>query len=467
MPVLRGIGEGLEKALNVALSGFLGDVVTYATNPAQAHRVRQVVETDLKFFHARPEVSHIHVFAHSQGTPITFETLFNHLPGTYRGKVKTYVTIGSVLSYYNQVNAVLDKSYVPRFPVRSYPKDFAGGFKWMNFWNLADPITEFYGLDEYNLVEEAPVFSLTKEERPKPISLNASLSKTKRDPVGTTNIKTRTTLENHAEYWGNQDHVHIPFVLRVLGVWRPQQWNPETLKTLKLFGLRHYSYVSLWWALWTVVFLTLFYYNTLFTTWLVDSSPLAQGLADLVPRTLAGLLKSQDDKLLGALQALALSYTREILAVITMLAVPAIVALPFAGLAYILSVVVGAIAYKRPVTPEEKAAYVQRFYEETFFQGPQAQSETPFPNSLKPLFDECRAAFSNPGVVVEEVVADDDKVVAWLTLNGLHDKSGFRGAALDNQQHLFTATITHHVEDSKIKDASCEVHYHWHRTKYP
>ncbi len=474
VPVLRGIGEGLEKALSVALSGFLGDVVTYATNPAQAHRVRQVVETDLKFFHDRPEVSHIHVFAHSQGTPITFEMLFNHLPANYRRKVKTYVTIGSVLSYYNQVNDVLDKSYIRRFPVQPYPKDFAEGFKWMNFWNLADPITEFYGLDEYNLVEEAPVFALEEGERPRPISLDASLSKTKRHPVSPANIKTRATLENHAEYWGNQDHVHIPLALRVLGVGRPQQWNPETLKTLKLFGLRHYSYVSLWWALLTVVFLTLFYYNIRLAGGLVDSIPFKQGLTDLISAAIENLSESQGETVRAILtatgllaQAVALRYSQEILAAVTMLAVPAIVALPLAVLVYILSVVVGAIAYKRPVTLEEKAAYVRRFYEETFFQGPQAQSKTHFPNDLKPLFDACRAAYSNPGVVVEEVVADDDKVVAWLTLNGLHDKGGFRGAALDNQQHLFTATITHHLEDGKIKDASCEVHYHWHRTKYP
>ncbi|MEK6573661.1 MAG: hypothetical protein AABZ58_05035, partial [Chloroflexota bacterium] len=145
--VLGGVGDEIEKALNRALSGVLGDVVTYAMDPAQAHRVRSVVEADLRFFHDRPDVSFIHVFAHSQGTPITFETLFNHLPDTYRRKIKTYATIGSVLSYYHQVNAVIDAFYIPRFPVYPYPK-FADGFKWMNFWNLAAPITEFYGLDE-------------------------------------------------------------------------------------------------------------------------------------------------------------------------------------------------------------------------------------------------------------------------------------------------------------------------------
>jgi predicted ester cyclase/pimeloyl-ACP methyl ester carboxylesterase len=470
--LLGGIGEGLEKALNVALSGFLGDVVTYATNPAQAHRVRQVVETDLKFFHNRPEVSHIHVFAHSQGTPITFETLFNHLPGTYRRKVKTYVTVGSVLSYYNQVNAVLDKPYVPRFPVRSYPKNFAEGFKWMNFWNLADPITEFYGLDEYNLVEEAPVFALEKGERLRPISLDASLSKTKRDPVSPTNIKTRATLENHAEYWSNQDHVHVPFALRVLGVWRPQQWNPEKLKTLKWFGLRHYSYVSLWWALWAAVFLTLFYYDIRLAGWLVDSIPFKQGLTDLISAAIENLSESQGEYVRAILtatgllaQAVALRYVQEILAVVIMLAVPFMVALPLAGFFYVLKVVATAIRYKRPVTLEETAASTRRLYEEIFTDQVQ-WDKADIPDSLKNSFGKFRAAFSDPCAVVEEVVADGDKVVAWLTLSGVHDKSGFGGFALDDQQHFFTATITHHVEDSRIKDASCEVYYYWHRIKY-
>jgi pimeloyl-ACP methyl ester carboxylesterase len=361
LPVLRGIGEGLDRALSVALSGFLGDVVTYATNPAQAHRVRQVVETDLKFFHDLPEVSHIHVFAHSQGTPITFEALFNHLPGTYRGKVKTYVTIGSVLSYYNQVNDVLDKSYIRRFPVRSYPTDFADGFKWMNFWNLADPITEFYGLDEYNLVEEAPVFVLKEGEKPKPIPLEVSLSQTKRHPASPTNIKTRATIENHAEYWGNQDHVHVPLALRVLGVWRPQQWNPEKLKTLKLFGLRHYSYVLLWWALLTFVFLTLFYYNIRLAGGLVDSIPFKQGLTDLISAAIENLSESQGETVRAILtagglfaQAVALRYAQELLAVVIMLAAPFIAALPFTGIIYVLNVVTTAVRYKSPATPEDK-----------------------------------------------------------------------------------------------------------------
>jgi hypothetical protein len=355
LPMLKGVGDGLDKALSVALSGFLGDVVTYATNPAQAHRVRQVVETDLKFFHDRPEVSHIHVFAHSQGTPITFEILFNHLPETYRGKIKTYVTVGSVLSYYNQVNAVLDKSYVPRFPVRSYPKDFAADFKWMNFWNLADPITEFYGLDEYNLVEEAPVFVLKKGEKPQPIPLATSLSQTKRHPASPTNIKTRATLENHAEYWGNQDHVHVPLALRVLGVGRPTQWNPEKLKTLNLFGLRHYSYVLLWWALWAAMFLTLFYYDIRLAGWLVDSIPFSQALTNLISAAIENLSESQGETVRAALtasglfaQAVALRYAREILAVVIMLTAPFIAALPFAGILYVLQIVTTAARYKSP-----------------------------------------------------------------------------------------------------------------------
>jgi hypothetical protein len=235
--VLGSMGEALEGVLNMVLGSVLGDVVTYAMDPAQAHRVRCAVETDLKFFHDHPEVSDLHVFAHSQGTAITFEVLFHHLPDVYRSKIKTYLTIGSVLSYYHQANPILDSVYIRRFPVRPYP-NFNPDFKWMNFWNLVDPITEFYGLDEYNVIVGAPPLD----------------PEVKRHPSSPTNIKTRATPENHSEYWGNIDLVQRPFVRRVLGDMRPIEWAPDSLR-LAPFGLSHQTFVMFLWAAWSMIFM--------------------------------------------------------------------------------------------------------------------------------------------------------------------------------------------------------------------
>jgi len=235
--VLGSVGEVLESVLTMVLGSVLGDVVTYAMDPAQAHHVRCAVETDLRFFHDHPDVADLHVFAHSQGTAITFEVLFHHLPDDYRRKIKTYMTIGSVLSYYHQTNPILDSVYVRRFPVRP-PPNFNKDFKWMNFWNLVDPITEFYGLDEYNIIVGAP-----------PLDPDV-----KRHPSSPTNIKTRATPENHSEYWGNIDLVQRPFAKRVLGDMRPEEWAPEPLRSLPSW-FSHHRYVTLLWGVWSAIFI--------------------------------------------------------------------------------------------------------------------------------------------------------------------------------------------------------------------
>ena len=275
--IFEGAGEQIEKWLQDQLSGRLGDVVIYATDSAQAQSVRSVVACDIKFFCDRDDVSHLHVFAHSLGTPVTYETLFVHLPDKYRGndsKIQTYVTIGSVLSFYNQINLILDPIYQPRFPAPPYPPYksdaspkpvecplFGPNFKWMNFWNLTDPITEFYGLDEYNLVIEAPAINefddRTKE--PKRINLDVSLEGTKRSRVSPTNIKTRAELDGHGEYWHNMEQVQMPFARRVLGQLRPPECDKEKEWKGKKFRSKqwgHLQYVFFGWLVATAVFIT-------------------------------------------------------------------------------------------------------------------------------------------------------------------------------------------------------------------
>jgi len=237
--ILGAIGNAIEQGLSLVLSSVLGDVVTYAMDPTQAHRIRSAVEGDIRFFHEHPQVSAIHIFAHSQGTPITFETVFNHLPEVHRQKIETYLTIGSVLSYYNQANPILDPVYVPRFPVRPYPS-YIEGFKWINFWNLVDPITEFYGLDEYNYITEAPEVEDPAHLPP----LEEAKEHIKRHPISPVNIKTNANTRHHSEYWGNQDKVQIPLARRVLGDPRPPEWAPEDVpqKIPQTWGRVHHFF---------------------------------------------------------------------------------------------------------------------------------------------------------------------------------------------------------------------------------
>jgi hypothetical protein len=230
--ILRPLGNVIDDMLQNSLSGVLGDVVAYAMDPAQANRVRSVVEANLKFFHHRPDVDKIHVFAHSQGTPITFETLFHYLPALYRRKIKSYVTIGSVLSYYHQANPVLDSIHIRRFPVRSYPQ-FSGGFRWYNFWNSYDPITEYSALDEYELYEVKRVSS--QEE--------GTLSRLEPSASNPVNVKTSGTWlpwAGHTEYWSNLPEIQIPFAYRVLGDTERPEWIPETPRKAPM-GLSYFT----------------------------------------------------------------------------------------------------------------------------------------------------------------------------------------------------------------------------------
>jgi pimeloyl-ACP methyl ester carboxylesterase len=241
-PMTRGIWVAVDNVLNVVFSSVLGDVVSYAMNPTQAHRVRSVIAKELEFFHDHPEVSGIHLFAHSQGTPITFETLFHHLPEPYRAKIKSYVTVGSVLSYYKQANPVLDNVYQKRFPGFPYPGGFHKDFRWINCWNLHDPITEFFALDEYNMITDAPRI----EDMPRKIDPNKHkklIERIKRHRVSPRNVRTTGTSliwKSHFEYWTNLDQVQIPFARRVLGKLRPEGWN--TLRDRKHGHARSYGF---------------------------------------------------------------------------------------------------------------------------------------------------------------------------------------------------------------------------------
>ncbi|HEX8680893.1 MAG TPA: DUF4332 domain-containing protein [Ardenticatenaceae bacterium] len=217
--LIPGVGDfalNIESVVSKLLSGGLGDVAGYSNDPSQAQRIRSVIQRDIEFFHQQPHINHIHVFAHSQGTPITFETLFHYLPDFFRTKIKSYVTIGSVLSYYHQSQPVLDRLFIPRFPTIPYPH-FAEGFRWMNFWNSNDPITEFFALDEFDLFEA-----------PTTMPADASDVKPVRSSRSPTNIRTGghvVLTSSHSEYWHNLWDVQVPLALRVMGDWDPEEWR--------------------------------------------------------------------------------------------------------------------------------------------------------------------------------------------------------------------------------------------------
>ncbi len=256
--ILGAFGEGLEIFLNRALGGILGDVSTYAMDPSQRYRVKSVIEDEISFFHKKGDVDNIHIFAHSQGTAITFEVLYQQLAQEKREKIKTYVTVGSILSYYHQTAPILETTYPPtRFRLTKYPS-FAlnpsgtSTFQWVNCWNLLDPITEFYGLNEFHKDNDIA-------NSPK-------------------NIKTRALF--HSDYWINIHEVHIPFINHILDIDNPNDfWKKNQRKPQNAMSQKRYSTITtiIFWiflAMAVSVFLYLYTQNqpiTLSITNYVDS----------------------------------------------------------------------------------------------------------------------------------------------------------------------------------------------------
>ncbi len=278
---LGGIGESLDKALNVMLVGYMDDVVNYAMDSAQSSRVRSAVINDIIYFYNKPGVQRIHVVAHSQGTPITYESLFHFLDEQYQDKIYTYATIGSVLSYYHQARGVLDSVYYERFPVSALKKHrFPRNFKWMNFWNFSDPITEFYGLDEYTTFQDAP-------------PLDEEFVRTRTSPV---NIRTRTSLaENHGEYWNNLEKFTLPFAKRVLATkpadMRPPEWAPDVkrkkeTKHTKQRDWKHYRHHVSVMVVWILILIV-----AVAVARLLIGAPLLLQIADYFDRLKTNILE--------------------------------------------------------------------------------------------------------------------------------------------------------------------------------
>ncbi len=236
-------GVKIDEAISGFVMRFLGDVTTYAMEPAQAAAVQSLVEYDINTFakltgkgDAKTQVvDRIHLYAHSQGTPITFE-VYLRLDDEVRQKVRTLLTIGSVLNLHNQVNQVLDEHSWDRFPPkRGYPAEnkLNSKFKWFNFWNFTDPITQFTGLEAYRYA------SPKKSNAGQILYQRDGTPKKKFHKASPFSIKTRESLlKNHAEYWTNVKEIHYPFIKHIFNqdpkIWLPDEWlSPDLQKRQK------------------------------------------------------------------------------------------------------------------------------------------------------------------------------------------------------------------------------------------
>ena len=63
---------------------------------------------------------------------------------------------------------------------------------------------------------------------------------------------------------------------------------------------------------------------------------------------------------------------------------------------------------------------------------------------------EDQASFSNIRRIIEDQVADGDKVITRLTVSGTHDRGQFVGAAPTGTEMFFTAIVIHRVSGGKI-----------------
>ena len=233
------LGTKIDDVISGFVNRFLGDVTAYALDPVQASIVQNVVEEDIKTFvdltqsedETEPVVDVVHLFAHSQGTPIAYEVYIHLLDVRYRKKVRNLLTIGSVLNLHNLVNGVLDETQWSRFPPEEYPPQNTvnRGFKWINFWNFTDPITQFVGLEAYR-------YAALKMNKDGDIIYHQDGTPTLTfHKISPFSIKTKDSiLKNHMEYWTNIDEIHYPFIKHILkpdpNKWLPDEWVSPSLR---------------------------------------------------------------------------------------------------------------------------------------------------------------------------------------------------------------------------------------------
>lgn len=114
-----------------ALSGVVrtleDDVLAYICRNDLRESIREFIAEALRRLAARPDVEHVVINAHSQGTVVAFDVLRDY-PAAHESPVRALVTAGSPL-----------RKYADLF---SWGND-AGGIQtmtWVNFWDEKDPV---------------------------------------------------------------------------------------------------------------------------------------------------------------------------------------------------------------------------------------------------------------------------------------------------------------------------------------
>ena len=206
--VLRGLGDALDGVVRSTLSGTLGDITSYALDPAHASRVRAAVDSRLEWYGEHEDVNAVHIVAHSQGTPIAYEAVFRFSSPKGLKKVRTLFTLGSVLGYYRLADRMLTSRQEPRFPLQSQTAP-RPDFQWVNFWSLLDPITEFRALDDFTAVNGLPI-----------------------------SVRVATgwlPWKAHSGYWIERSKIQRPLAARVFG---PEPMPPEWIEPCEHSGRR-------------------------------------------------------------------------------------------------------------------------------------------------------------------------------------------------------------------------------------
>jgi serine phosphatase RsbU (regulator of sigma subunit) len=118
------------------------------------------------------------------------------------------------------------------------------------------------------------------------------------------------------------------------------------------------------------------------------------------------------------------------------------------------------------VSAEENKALVRRLFEEVYCRGnldmieemiaPDFVDRSLLPGqesdreAFKQGVAEDQATFSNVRIIIEDQVAEGDKVVSRFTARGTHDQRGSVGAAPTGREVIYTAITIHRIAEGKI-----------------
>jgi hypothetical protein len=116
--------------LLAAFRNLEDDVACYVCYNEERERVRSFVQEALTRLACRPDVDHLVLNTHSNGTVIAFDVL-RRLPGAVTRKIKVFVTAGSPL-----------RKYVDLFHWGNQIQGLAPIETWYNFWDRRDPVAD-------------------------------------------------------------------------------------------------------------------------------------------------------------------------------------------------------------------------------------------------------------------------------------------------------------------------------------